>query len=268
LSDTQLPGRILSRPTAIVAAHPDDEVLGVGTLLPLLHNLRAMIHVTDGAPRRGSDVIDAGVDSWQEYARLRRDELKAALHAAGLCRVRLLCLWYADQEASFHIARIARQLSHLFRQLRVRVVFTHPYEGGHPDHDACAAAVRFACSLIADDRRRPEILEFSSYHASAGGGLEPERFLGRSRRTWDRTLTATQRNAKRELVSRYASQQRVLGQFPLEREPIREAPQYNFSRPRHFKRLFYENFDWRMTGPRWRTLARRAINSLQLQNTL
>jgi LmbE family N-acetylglucosaminyl deacetylase len=269
LTDTQLPGWVFSRSAAIVAAHPEDEVLGEGSLLPLLHNLRAIIHVTDGAPRRGFDVVDAGLSSWQEYATLRRVELKQAIRASGLRHVRLICLWYPDQEASLHIARIAQRLARLFQRLRVRVVFTHPYEGGHPDHDACAAAVRFACLLISKRASRPKILEFSSYHASPAGGLEPERFLGRSRRTWHRALTSAQRNSKRELLSHYVSQQRVLVQFPLEREPIREVPHYNFGRPpRDSNKLFYENFNWGMTGPRWRRLLRRAKNSLGFQNTL
>ena len=260
----QLPGWLLSRPAAIVVAHPDDEVLGVGTLLPNLANLRAIIHVTDGAPRRGPDVTNAGVGSWHEYAALRRRELKAAVDAAGVHCARLICLDYPDQEASFHLAHLARRIARLFRQLRLGVVFSHPYEGGHPDHDACAAAVRFACSLTRGGRW-PKVVEFTSYHRSPDGWLETECFLGRSSKIWRRVLNDAQRQKKRHMVSCYASQQAVLSQFPICQEPIRMAPDYDFTEPPHAGKLYYENFNWGMTGTRWRRLARRAMGALKLR---
>jgi N-acetylglucosamine malate deacetylase 2 len=289
LTDTQLPGWLVSQPAAIVVAHPDDEVLGVGTLLPQLKDLRAIIHVTDGAPRRGPDVANAGVSSWQEYAALRRRELEAAMQAAGVHGARLICLECPDQEASFHIVQLARRLARIFRQFHTRIVFTHPYEGGHPDHDACAAAVRLACSLPPRGRV-PHILEFTSYHVAPDGGLETERFLrrtaaGRGRKTighptspgrrqktiacavpmWRRMLNDAQRQKKREMISRYPSQRAVLSQFPICQEPIRMAPDYDFTKPPHRGKLYYENFNWGMTGPRWRRLAERAMCASSLQ---
>jgi LmbE family N-acetylglucosaminyl deacetylase len=209
-------------------------------------------------------VANAGVGSWQEYADLRRRELRAALETAGVQRLPLVCLGYADQEASFHMGRIARQLARLLRRFRARLVFTHPYEGGHPDHDACAAAARFALQLM-DERTRPHLLEFASYHASPTGSFETERLLGRSKRNWKRPLTEEQRRHKRDVLSRYTSQQRVLQEFPLEREPIREAPRYCFAKPPQRGKLLYENFTWGITGRRWRTQARKTMKSLGLQ---
>jgi LmbE family N-acetylglucosaminyl deacetylase len=278
LNDTQLPGWLLSRPAAIVVAHPDDEVLGVGTLLPHLENLRAIIHVTDGAPRRGPDAANAGVSTWQEYAALRRREFEAAVAAAGVKNAQLICLEYPDQEASFHLRQLTRRIARIFRQLRLRVVFTHPYEGGHPDHDACAAAVRFACSLLLR-RRPPEVLEFASYHSSPYGGVETECFLGwiapgRRHKTivcptamWTRVLSDVQRRKKLDMLSRYASQQAVLSQFPIRQEPIRMAPDYDFTKPPHPGKLNYENFDWGMDGQRWRRLVRSAISALRVPQT-
>jgi N-acetylglucosamine malate deacetylase 2 len=276
LTDTQLPGWLISQPVAIVVAHPDDEVLGLGTLLPHLKNVRAIVHVTDGAPRRGPDVANAGVSSWQEYAALRRRELQAAMQAAGVHGARLICLECPDQEASFRIPQLSRRLARLFRQVHTRVVFTHPYEGGHPDHDACAAAVRLAC-LLMPCGRVPQILEFTSYHMAPDGALEAERFLtsvaaGKRQRTmvrppavWRRVLNDTQRQTKRDLVSCYPSQRAVLSQFPTCQEPIRMAPDYDFTKPPHRGKLYYENFNWGMTAPRWRRLARRAMSASALQ---
>jgi LmbE family N-acetylglucosaminyl deacetylase len=243
---------IAERPAMIVAAHPDDETIGLGTRLPYFANLQAIVHITDGAPRSGPDVANAGVASWQEYADLRRNEFKAALEEANCNPQQTPCFWCPDQRALYRIASHARRLASLFERCRPQHVFTHPYEGGHPDHDAVAAAVHCASALL---RRRgvacPLILEFASYHSS-GGNLESECFLacnGLSVR--DRVLTHEQQAAKQKMFACYASQQRTLAWFPLTREPIRLAPAYDFNCPPHHGPLLYESFGWGLTGTKW-----------------
>jgi LmbE family N-acetylglucosaminyl deacetylase len=268
LIDIPLPGRFFTTPAMIVAAHPDDEVLGLGAVLSRFHNLRAIVHVTDGAPRRGSDAADAGANSWEEYAALRRREFESAMQRADVRGARYTSLGFPDQEASYHLVALARQLASLFQRFRPAMVFTHSYEGGHPDHDACAAAVCFARFLLHRNAKRPGILEFASYHRAQNGGLETEQFVGRSPRVWRHSLTEQERQIKRNLVSAYTSQQRVLCQFPLRAEPVRVAPQYDFRKPPHAGRLFYEDFDWGITGPNWRRLATGAITSLDFSHSL
>jgi LmbE family N-acetylglucosaminyl deacetylase len=68
-----IPGR-----TVLVVAHPDDETLGCGALLARFADL-TIIHVTDGAPRRGDDAARAGFSSPDAYAEARRRELREAL---------------------------------------------------------------------------------------------------------------------------------------------------------------------------------------------
>jgi len=45
-------------------------------------------------------------------------------------------------------------------------------------------------------------------------------------------------------------------------ERFRAAPVYDFTQAPHPGKLFYENFDWGMTGERWRDLAAEALNEL------
>ncbi len=262
LADAPLPYRVLSRPVVIVVAHPDDEVLGVGTLLSRFRNLRAIVHVTDGAPRRGSDAANAGAASWQDYAALRRREFEAAMRTAGVTHAHPICLGYPDQEAFLHIDALGKRLVKIFQRFRPATVFTHPYEGGHPDHDACAVAVRLACSVLSRRAPTPEVLEFTSYHVGRHGGFEAERFLDRHGMSWPRSLTDTQRHAKQRTLANYMSQQPVLSQFPLQTEPIRIAPAYDFRKPPHRGKLYYENFDWGISGAVWRRKARQAMARL------
>lgn len=247
--------------SVIVAAHPDDEAVGLGAHLADITDLAAILHVTDGAPRAGDDIRNAGCETWQQYAALRRREFENALAVSGASSHFNVSLRCPDQQASFRIAQLATTLAGLFERLRPAVVFTHPYEGGHPDHDATAAAVRAARRLLDD---RFTVVEFASYHAR-GAEMECERFLeNHGAAVIDRPLTGEQRERKRAVFRCYCSQQHVLNRFPLQHEPVRAAPEYDFTRPPHEGALLYERCDWGITGAEWCRLAAQAFRELGL----
>jgi LmbE family N-acetylglucosaminyl deacetylase len=250
--------------TMIVAAHPDDEVIGAGAQLAKLPGL-AIVHTTDGAPRDGRDANAAGFAKWQAYARARRRELAAALKLAGIPEGAARQLDFADQGASFHLVALTQALATTLEEIRPDVVITHPYEGGHPDHDATAFAVHAACTLLARrGLRPPALLEMTCYHAG-NGGMVTSRFL-----PWPGTQVTTlaldgaAREAKRQLVACFATQRQVLAQFPIEVERFRPAPPYDFARPPHGGQLYYEHFPWGVDGLRWREMARGALCELGL----
>jgi LmbE family N-acetylglucosaminyl deacetylase len=261
------PSRLLTRPTVVVAAHSDDEIIGLGILLPQLRRLKAVIHVTDGAPRSGPDFRNAGCRDWLDYASMRRNESERALAAAGITIPKRICLWCPDQQASFRIVRNAIRLAGLFQRLRPVAVFTHSYEGGHPDHDACAAAVKGAVSLLLkEEKPAPTILEFASYHLN-GSGMEAECFLAApGHPAFSRPLSDEERERKRRMFDCFESQQKVLANFPCRNEPVRVAPKYNFTRPPHRGKLFYEQFNWGVNGKQWGRLARGALTELGIDS--
>jgi len=249
----------------IVAAHPDDEVIGAGAQLPRLKEL-TIVHTTDGAPRDRRDANAAGYGSWETYASARRGELAAALRLAGVPVAAARTLGFADQGASFHLVELTETLAAIVEERRPEVVITHPYEGGHPDHDATALAVHAACALRARrGRRAPALVEMTSYYAGEFG-LVTASFLPRPQiEVTTLMLDAQARARKRELVACFATQRRVLAQFPLEVERFRPAPCYDFGQPPHAGRLYYENFDRGVDGARWRRLARAALARLGLE---
>jgi LmbE family N-acetylglucosaminyl deacetylase len=221
------------------------------------------LHLTDGAPRDMKDAAANGFSTREAYAAARRQELQEALRAGGVAASAMIALEYADQEASFHLAEIARELAHHFRRVQAEAVLTHPYEGGHPDHDAAAFAVHAAVNLLpAGDR--PQIVEFTSYHANAGT-IETGQFLGGP--ADDETicpLDPEQRTRKELMLACYRTQSATLRQFKTGEERFRPAPQYNFEAPPHEGPLYYERFPWQMTGPRFRALAHAAKRDLGL----
>ena len=131
---------LTQRSVALLAAHPDDETVGAGGLMPRMR-VSALIHVTDGAPRSHPDR--------ERYAQTRREELQKAVGQAGSpLGPPVLGLDVSDQEASLDMPALTRRLSELLAGLRPSIVLTHPYEGGHPDHDAAAFAAHAACASM------------------------------------------------------------------------------------------------------------------------
>lgn len=225
-------GRVL-----IVAAHPDDEVIGVGGQLHRLRDRVEIVEVTDGSP-----------DGNPDYAWTRRQELECALALAGIPSNRCHRLGIRDQDASFHLSELGRRLA----AFRPELVITHPYEGGHPDHDSSAFAVAQAF------RETCPIYEFTSYHAGPHG-IETGKFLGDTSGEVRFELSPAQRDLKQRMFDCFTSQRHVLADFRIDQEAFRPAPSYDFSQPPHPGQLHYEQFDWGVTGHRWRELAAEAI---------
>lgn len=246
----------------MVAAHPDDETIGAGAALPLFRRL-LLVHVTDGAPRNGADARAAGFATAAGYAAARRRELDAALAAGGVSAERA-GLDAADQGASARMAELARALADLLRRHGARAVLTHPYEGGHPDHDAVAFCVHAAGSLLArEGADAPTVAEMAFYHAGPDGWVVG-RFLPNGAPPTVAALTEGERARKRAMLDAFATQAATLARFPAADEAFRPAPAYDFAAPPHAGALLYEHFPWGMDGARWRRLAAVARRDLAL----
>ena len=255
--------------TAVVVAHADDEVVGVGAHLPRLKSA-TFVYVTDGAPLDAADAKAGGFANGRDYAVARRQEAQAAFALAGVCPSRMRHFEYPDQSAALHLTEIARKLVELLRAERIEAVLTHPYEGGHPDHDATALAVHAARALLESaGTPPPAIAELTSYHNSVRG-LEPGTFIHGAAEADEVSvpLTPATRAFKYRLLACFATQWDTLQYFPVEVERFRPAPAYDFTRPPHQGRLFYELHPGGMTGARFRELARSALQELGLSGPI
>jgi LmbE family N-acetylglucosaminyl deacetylase len=248
--------------TLLVVAHPDDETIGCGGQLARFSDV-TVVHVTDGAPRNGVDAAKLGYSGPADYAAARRRELEAAMHLAGIGSDRLVALGWSDQEAALHLADIARELE--TRLAGADCVLTHAYEGGHPDHDACALAVHAACWRLRRRDSAPAIIEMPYYRAG------PEGWGVHTFIPYPQTeelvidLDADERESKRAMFACHMTQIQVLARFSIEQERFRQAPNYDFLRLPNEGALLYERENWGMTGGRWLALAGAALAELELR---
>jgi LmbE family N-acetylglucosaminyl deacetylase len=255
---------------AVVVAHPDDEVIGAGCLLTELRNAN-LIHVTDGAPLDLCDAAAAGFRTREEYAEARRAELERALEFTRISPAGRRFMGLVDQEASLHLAALARELARVFEELRPEVVVTHPYEGGHPDHDATAFAVHAA---VVTHRQKtgtnacPTLMEMTSYHERDGVRVTGEFLRNEGCEVVTREFSHEERGSKGKMLACFVTQERVLSWFPVVSERYRVAPRYDFTQPPHPGTLHYERFGWDMTGERWRALAKAALEELGLEGAI
>lgn len=244
-------GERIDAPIAIVVAHPDDESLWLGTALARMPNA-SLIHLTDGAPEDMRDALRLGFQTPQAYAAARAGELDSALAAIG-ASPRRLDYGYVDQSLGWHLPDLIERLRSDLAG--AAAVITHPYEGGHPDHDSAALAVRAAFG--------GELVEFACYHARGG-----ERVFGQF---WDdprcpvltRPLSADERKRVGRAVAAHATQADVIGGWCPKAERWRTAPVYDFGAIPPPGASLYDGFGWALTSELWRGLAAQALSQAE-----
>jgi len=229
--------------TLLVVAHPDDETVGAGGRLADLDPVAIAI-ATDGAPQDPWFAHAAGCADPAAYAQLRRCELEAALAAGGVPIERARFWGFTDQDAVRHLRELKEAVHALLIEHRPEVVLTHPYEGGHPDHDAVAFAVHAAASDMPAPAR-PALLEMAYYHDSADGQVWGG-FAGHPGRAI--VLDGPALARKHAMVGCYRSQERVLARFPLNVERVRLAPDYDFTAAPPPGRFQYDAHGWGVRG--------------------
>jgi LmbE family N-acetylglucosaminyl deacetylase len=157
-------GRILPasansvRPIILVfAAHPDDDILGLGITLQRHakngHNIH-VIYTTNGCGhlRRKGEI--------RESASIRYQEACSALAMMNIPACNISCLGYLDGRLYRYIPSIARDVRDILARIQPDMVFVHTIEGGHRDHDITGFVVQSVCKQL----HFSEVYEWTEYN--------------------------------------------------------------------------------------------------------
>jgi LmbE family N-acetylglucosaminyl deacetylase len=247
---------------AVVVAHPADEVVGAGCLISKLVDV-TILHVTDGAPCDMADAKAAGFEERADYAEARRRECISALAIADVPADHVVDLEVTDHCAANYLADLTKRITAFLQQSGADIVVTHPYEGGHPDHDATAFATHAALRLMKESGLRPPALFEVALHPSQDFKAKIPEFLpGSERETTTLLLDDRATRLKRRMFDCFETQRESLAVSPYGPEKFRQPSPYDFTAPPHGGKLHYENFDWALSSYEWRALAGQALAEL------
>ncbi|MBL8724267.1 MAG: PIG-L family deacetylase [Planctomycetes bacterium] len=142
-----LPRDPLRGPVLVLAAHPDDEVIGAGAMLAYHarqgHTI-TVVHATDGA--KG----DPGALA-TDICAVRRAEGKAALARLGVPAPQHWDL--PDGELPEHLPALTERLRALFAAVQPATLYSFWFGEAHRDHRAIAAATALAAAALPKDCR-------------------------------------------------------------------------------------------------------------------
>lgn len=220
----------------VVAAHQDDEVLGVGGVLAG-HRSRGdrvvVVYTTNGAGGNWRDGIrDAGRMSAVRFA-----EACAALGVIDIPAEDIACLGFPDGGLHRYMRQASHDLASLLRELTPDVVYVHALEGGHSDHDMTSYIVQATCHRL----RIETVFEWCEYNLdyplgrSVGGArfaVDPviERF-----ELLQPEVSVDDIQKKHAMTEKYVSQAGIIKQYPFVDESVRVANAgFLWRRLRHF----------------------------------
>jgi LmbE family N-acetylglucosaminyl deacetylase len=193
--------RLARRRVVVLAAHPDDEVLGVGGLLARLASIGAdltLVWATDGeASHPGS-----AAEPVRRMPAIRRAESAAAADVLGLEAAGRIHLALPDGDLPQRVSEVAGALHVLLGRDDVLLA---PWSGdGHPDHEACGRAARTVAG-------RPGGITVLEYPVWAWNWAEPGDDRVPWRDAWRVDLGAGARARKAAAVACFRSQVEAIG---------------------------------------------------------
>ena len=208
------------RPRAlVVAAHPDDDVLGAGGLLRRLGRTGWEVDVLWATDGEASHPASTALGT-QELARRRRKESLAARGVLGL-RGSVGWLGLPDSGLVDHEPALREAVR---RAAPGADLLLAPWsEDGHPDHEVCGRAVLEAGAAVG-----VEVWELPvwAWHWGTGEALAPR--WGHAYRI---VLSEQEQDIKAQAVAAFATQVRPLGPASADRAVLPPAVLVRFARP-------------------------------------
>ena len=243
----------------VIVAHSFDELIGAGALISRLRDV-TVLYVTNSARAQ-----ETSQESSPEQVKSKNvdDVCVSALALANVPSDRVVEFAISDIREPHALADLAKRLSAFLLRFSPDVVLTHPYEGGHPDHDATAFATHAALRLMRSNGfEAPALFEIALHPSKDGERRELDFLPGQWHETTTFVLDEEMRKLKRRMFECVSVQERNLKGTTLGREKFRRSPNYDFSTAPNAGRPAYEDFYRGMTGIEWQSIAQQALAEL------
>jgi LmbE family N-acetylglucosaminyl deacetylase len=201
LAGRSIPGRHL-----LITAHPDDETISAFAVRDQAETV-TIVQLTDG--------VHTDTPHREDKVAVRMQERAAAVSGD------VVDLGLPGRDAHLFLAVIIERLRPLLTA--VDAVWTHPYEGGHLDHDTAAWLAQTLCpaSVLR--------MEFASYYMRSARESVFGDFAQREPSAVTVVLAGDRGARKQQALDAYPSQAHILRKF---RDPMveryRQAPTYDF----------------------------------------
>lgn len=236
---------------AVIVAHPSDEVFGAGGLITRLKDVK-ILHVT--GITSGDKAAPVSGDT-----RLRTNECAQALSLLDIPSKNIIEFGVTNTNGSQVLVALTKKIAAFLQQSATDIVLTHPYEGGHPDHDATAFATHAAIQLLKRNGFAMPVLFEIAVRPTHDGLKRVLDFLPGSWReatTW--VLDEKSKTLKKKMLECLSLESAGVNTVSLKAERFRRPPDYDFTHPSLTGKAYYENFMSGITGDQWASLARRA----------
>ncbi|MBI3419639.1 MAG: PIG-L family deacetylase [Proteobacteria bacterium] len=219
----------------ILIPHPDDEIAGCAAAIARARAEGARVfgaYLSQGCiPREDFWPWQRG--AYQKRVARRMLEAEKAADFLGLNIV------------TKNVQRPARRIWRELKDVKVEVeasirlcapevLWVPAFEGGNPDHDALNA--------LASKSGLP-VFEFSEYHL-AGGRAHSNTFIAKRGGEITLALSPEEQKMKRAAFRLYESERGNVAGLRLTQEQFRPLPRYDYSKPPHEGKLWYERFQW------------------------
>ena len=241
---------------AVIVAHPDDEVIGAGGLISRLTNV-TVLHITDGVPGNGF-AAKAGFEKRSDYVQVLRNESRTALELANVSADRVIDLGIAHHQASQYLTDLTRKVASFLQQTAPDVVLTHPFEGGHPDHDATAFVTHAALRLLQRHGFKPPAVFEIALHPGVNGRRVLDFLPSEGSEVTTLMLDNKARDLKRRMFDCFKTQAETLRENPLGPERFRKPPEYDFTSPPSSSKSTYEQANCGVNAAEWQLLVHQA----------
>jgi LmbE family N-acetylglucosaminyl deacetylase len=228
---------LAGRHVLLLAPHPDDEVVGCCAAIGRARAAGAQVavlYLTTGLPDQAEAWPWRRGTRHQDRVDRRRAEALEVAAALGVRPVGFRT--WPSRTLRHHIAEARAAVRWAMAAARADRLWAPAYEGGHQDHDVA----NFIASTFAS---RVPVVEYATYNFQ-GRRARSNEFAVEGGDAWTLRLAPDEVRRKHAMLAEYGSERGNLRHIRLTEEQLRWLHPYDYTRPPHEGRLFYERFQW------------------------